>query len=82
MRKLRLIWKFTDAAEENSYFSNTDVEKAMECVKFEPIDRYIQYSLIHNQKYDPLYSLFTFPMKFSALKTFVLNRNLVNAVLF
>ena len=46
MRKLRLIWKFTDAAEENSYFSNTDVEKAMECVKFEPIDRYFQYLLI------------------------------------
>ena len=46
MRKLRLIWKFTDAAEENSYFSNTDVEKATECVKFEPIDRYFQYLLI------------------------------------
>ena len=40
MRKLRLIWKFTDAADpENSYFSNTDVEKAVECVKVEPIER-------------------------------------------
>ena len=41
MRKLRLIWKFTDAADpENSYFSNTDLEKAAECVKVEPIERY------------------------------------------
>ena len=40
MRKLRLIWKFTDAADpENSYFSNTDLEKAAECVKVEPIER-------------------------------------------
>ena len=40
MRKLRLIWKFTDAADsENSYFSNTDLEKAVECVKVEPIER-------------------------------------------
>lgn len=38
MRKLKLIWKFTPQGQETAFFSNTDTDEAVSCIKAEVID--------------------------------------------
>ena len=38
LKKLKLIWKFVSSENNQSYFSNSEIEEAEKCVKVEPIE--------------------------------------------